>query len=160
MDPRQPPSSPDAISLLSSDHREVAELFDRYAALVLRNADADERRSLAEELCTMLLVHARIEEEIFYPAAREALGAAELLDEAEIEHSIAKELIARIQRGDPADPRYDALVKVLGEYVRHHVDEEEERLFPSLLETRIDLDELGERLAQRQEELLSSDVRA
>jgi hemerythrin-like domain-containing protein len=135
----------------------VSELFDRYQTLPDDGSEADTRRELAEEICTLLTVHATIEEEIFYPAAREVLESETLLNEAYVEHQSAKDLVAQIQNGDPAHPMYDACVKVLGEYVRHHVQEEEEELFPSVRETPLDLEELGQRLAARAEELISAD---
>jgi hypothetical protein len=152
--------SPDAIALLSADHAEATELFARYRSLAQAGASADERRSLAEEICTALLVHAAIEEEILYPAARAAIARGSLVDEALVEHDMAKALIAQVQDGDPAQPAYDARLHVLAEYVRHHVGEEEETLFPLLLESALDLDGLGRRLAARQEELLSANAAA
>ena len=86
---------------------------------------------MAEQICQMLTVHATIEEELFYPAAREALGEdADLVDEADIEHASAKELIAQIEGSSPEDDHFDARVKVLGEYIDHHVKEEEGEMFP------------------------------
>jgi len=106
----------------------------------------------------MLTVHATIEEEIFYPAARDAIDDESLLNEAEVEHQSAKDLIAQIQASDPSDPLYDAQVKVLGEYVNHHVEEEEGELFPRVKEADLDLDELGAEMSARQEELLSAEA--
>jgi hemerythrin superfamily protein len=99
-------------------------------------------------------VHATTEEEIFYPAAREAVDDDDLLDEAEVEHASAKDLIAQIEAGSPSDPLYDAKVKVLGEYVRHHVKEEEGELFPKVKKAKVDLAELGLAIVARKEELL------
>jgi hemerythrin-like domain-containing protein len=144
----------DAIELLTNDHQEVADLFEEYQQLCEDDADSQTRQELAEEICTMLSVHAAIEEEIFYPAARDALDDDRIVDEAFIEHQSAKELIAQVQNGDPDSPMYDACVKVLGEYVKHHVNEEEGELFPALREAELDLDALGAQLASRQEQLL------
>ena len=144
----------DAVSLLSNDHAEVQELFDEYEDLVEDEADDDEKQALAERICAMLTVHTTIEEEIFYPAAREALDASSLLNEAEVEHSTAKDLIEQIQSMDPDDELYDAKVKVLGEYVRHHVQEEENELFPQCQSADMDLDDLGEELGARKQELM------
>ena len=146
----------DAITLLTDDHEEVRQLFEQYQEFAEDAAADDEaKRTLAEEICTMLTVHATIEEEIFYPAARDALDDDSLLNEAEVEHQAAKDLIEQIQNSDPGDPLYDAQVKVLGEYVNHHVEEEEGQLFPLVQQTDIDLDALGEELSARQEELLT-----
>jgi hemerythrin-like domain-containing protein len=106
----------------------------------------------------MLTVHATIEEEIFYPAARDAVDEEPLLNEAEVEHQSAKDLIAQILASDSSDALYDAQVKVLGEYVNHHVAEEEGELFPKLREAVLDLEQLGAEMSARQEELLSAEA--
>jgi hemerythrin superfamily protein len=144
----------DAVSLLTTDHAAVAELFDEYEALVESEGADDEKQALAERICTMLTVHATVEEEIFYPAAREALEEQDLLDEAEVEHATAKDLIAQIQSIEPGDELYDAKVKVLGEYIDHHVQEEEGELFPKCQSADMDLDDLGEQLQARKDELM------
>ena len=150
-------ASTDAIALLTNDHQEVKDLFERYEDLAQADSDDEEKKNLAEEICTMLTVHAMIEEEIFYPAARDALDDGKLLDEAEIEHQAAKDLIAQIQDADPDDALYDARVNVLGEYVHHHVQEEEGELFPQVREAGLDLEALGAEMSARQEELLSAE---
>ena len=149
----------DAISLLTNDHAEVNELFEQYKALAEDEGSmTTDKQSLAEEICTMMTVHAAIEEEIFYPAVRDALDDSKLLDEAEVEHQAAKDLIEQIQDSDPSDPLYDARVNVLGEYVNHHVQEEEGELFPQVRDAELDLDSLGAEMSARQEELLSADA--
>ena len=148
----KPQSAPqDAIALLEADHREVDGWFDDYEAL---ESDAD-KKVLADKICLALKVHTRIEEELFYPPAREQTGDADLLDEAIVEHAGAKNLIAEIEAMQPGQPLYDAKVKVLGEQVRHHVEEEETELFPEVCETDIDLDALGAKLAARKAELMA-----
>jgi len=102
----------------------------------------------------MLTAHATIEEEIFYPAARDAGVEGDLLDEAEVEHASAKDLIAQIRSMSPDDDLYDAKVRVLGEYIDHHVDEEEGEIFPRCREAKMDLAGLGESIAERKSELL------
>jgi hemerythrin superfamily protein len=149
-------ATPDATRLLADDHREVHALFEDYAKLADGGAGAGERRPLAEEICTLLTVHAALEEEIFYPAARAAGVDASVLDEAEVEHASAKELIEQIEGMDPGDALYDAKVIVLGEYVDHHVQEEENELFPQAEKSGIDLDDLGAELASRKRELMST----
>jgi hemerythrin superfamily protein len=146
--------SQDAIKLLTADHREVKGLFDDYQELVDADASADERQALAERICAMLTVHATIEEEIFYPAAREALDDEDLLDEAEVEHASAKDLIAQIEDMDADDDLYDAKVTVLGEYIDHHVQEEEGEMFPMCRESGMDLAELGLELETRKADLI------
>ena len=147
--------APNAIALLKQDHDDVAALFTDYEALADDpQASGDDKRALSTEICGMLAVHAMIEEEIFYPDARQAGVDASLLNEAEIEHGSAKELIAQIGETQPSDRLYDARMKVLSEYIRHHVNEEEGELFPACRKADMSLDELGGRLAQRKEELM------
>ena len=146
-------ANPDAIQLLTEDHKEVKKLFKAYEKLVKDEAEGSERQSLAEQICKMLTVHATIEEEIFYPAAREALPDQDLLDEAEVEHASAKDLIAQIQAMGPEDDLYDAKVTVLGEYIDHHVKEEETEMFTKVKKAKLDMEQLGEEMSARKEEL-------
>lgn len=148
---------PDAIKLLTADHRDAHALFEEYKSLVEDEADGAERQALAEHICAMLVAHTTIEEEIFYPAAREALDEEDLLDEAEVEHASAKDLIAQIQSMGPDDDLYDAKVTVLGEYVDHHVEEEEGEMFPKCKKAGLDLVALGEQLGARKAELLAAE---
>jgi hemerythrin superfamily protein len=148
--------SDDAIKLLTADHKEVKALFKEYEKLVKDEAADEDKQALAEEICTMLTVHATAEEELFYPAARDALGDDEdLIDEADVEHSTAKELIAQIQGSSPDDPHYDAKVKVLGEYIDHHVKEEEGEIFPKVKKGGLDTAAIGAEIAARKEELMA-----
>jgi hemerythrin superfamily protein len=140
----------DAIKLLKDDHREVKALFEQFEKI---EGDADKQR-IARQICMALTVHAQIEEEIFYPAAYEAIDDDDLVDEAEVEHATAKHLIARIESSKAGEPLFDAMVKVLGEYVSHHVEEEEGELFPECRDAGMDLAGLGERLAARKAELM------
>lgn len=144
----------DAIQLLTADHAEVKPLFKEYDKLVDADASDEEKQQLAEQICAMLTVHATIEEEIFYPAAKDALEEADLVDEATVEHASAKDLIAQIEGMDPSDELYDAKVKVLGEYIEHHVKEEEGEMFPQAKKAKIDLAALGAQLAERKQELM------
>jgi len=146
----------DAVSLLSADHAEVKQMFETYRQLVDENADDEQRGELARKICSMLTVHAEIEEEIFYPAMRENVDDELTLDEAEVEHASAKELIEQLEGMDPGDALYDAKVIVLGEYVDHHVQEEENELFPQAEKAGLDLDDLGAELASRKRELMST----
>jgi len=145
----------DAVSLLSADHAEVKQMFESYRQLVDENADDEQRGELARKICSMLTVHAEIEEEIFYPAMRDSVDDELTLDEAEVEHASAKELIEQLEGMDPGDALYDAKVIVLGEYVDHHVQEEENEIFPQAEKSGIDLDELGADLAERKRELMA-----
>ena len=141
----------DAVALLKEDHRTVEDLFARF-----EKASSDGRKQeLATEICTELSIHAQIEEEIFYPAC-EGKVEEDLLKEAYVEHDGAKVLIAEIMAGEPSDEFYDAKVKVLQEQIEHHVQEEEKRLeglFSQARAAGLDMDELGEQLRARKEEL-------
>ena len=143
-----------AIDLLKKDHDEVDALFKDFEMLAEGDGDNGDRRALSTRICGMLAVHAMIEEEIFYPAARKANVDADLLDEAEIEHDSAKQLIAEIGAAKASDALYDPRVKVLGEYIRHHAREEESELFPACREADMDMAEIGARLQTRKDQLL------
>ena len=148
-------AAPDAIELLTTDHKEVKALFKEYDKLVKAEGGDEDKQALAQKICAMLTVHATIEEEIFYPAARAALEEQDLLDEAEVEHAGAKDLIAQIEAMDPSEPLYDAKVTVLGEYIDHHVKEEEGEMFPQARKAKLDLAAIGAELAERKEELMA-----
>jgi hemerythrin superfamily protein len=140
----------DAVQLLIADHRAVKALFRQYDKLVKEGEHADRKGEAAQQICAMLVVHTTVEEELFYPAARIALGEDDaLVDEAEVEHASARDLIRQIEGTSPTDPTYDAKVKVLGEYIDHHVREEEGEMFPKLRKTDLDLGTLGAEMAER-----------
>jgi hemerythrin-like domain-containing protein len=141
-----------AFDVLEKDHREVEEWLDEYDEL-----DDDERRKgeLSKKICLALKVHAQIEEEIFYPAARDATGDDDLIDEAVVEHAAVKSMIAEIEKMKPGQELYDAKLRVLGEMVKRHIREEEEELFPELQSSKMDLDEVGRDIAERKEELMA-----
>ena len=151
---RKPARRPqDAVTLLVADHKLVSQQFDEYDRRKDRLSN-ERKLELAQAICRELKVHTQIEEEIFYPAARGVPKADDLLDEANVEHSSAKELIRQIEEAQPDDELYDAKVKVLGEYVKHHVKEEQNELFPMVKKSRLDTVELGERLKRRKQELM------
>lgn len=143
----------DAIQLLKADHREVEAMFERYEQL----DDDDQKLELAETICLALTVHTRIEEEIFYPAYRKATGDDDLADEATVEHQAAKDLIGQIEAMEPEENLYDARVKVLWEEIQHHVEEEEkpeEGMFARARAAKMDLKDLGRRMAERKQQLM------
>ena len=147
--------STSAIELLKQDHDEVDSMFKQYEDLK-DDGDAAAKESLVEKICDALTVHAQIEEEIFYPAARRALHeeeGKELLDEAAVEHQTLKDLVGRLESAPTDDPLYDAGVKVLSEYVKHHVREEENELFPKVKSSGLDLADLGSKLEARKSQL-------
>jgi hemerythrin superfamily protein len=138
----------DAIALLKQDHRMVESLFDEFA-----KADEDEQAAIAERVCQLLTVHTQIEEEIFYPAARDALHDdgkdVESIGEAEVEHGSLRELITKIENMTSDDELFKPTVTVLGTYVKQHVKEEETEIFPAVKRTELDLKEMGTELADR-----------
>jgi hemerythrin superfamily protein len=141
----------DAITLLKEDHRAVEKLFKEY-----EGASGEGRKEkLARKICLELIVHTTIEEEIFYPACDGKIEE-DLLKEAYVEHDAAKVLIAEVEAGSgQTDDFFDAKVQVLSEEIEHHVKEEEGKLFPQVRKADIDLEALGERLAERKRELMS-----
>lgn len=128
----------------------MQDLFDKFE----KTRSEDRKGAIAEQICRELTVHTQIEEEIFYPAARGVLRQEDLIDEATVEHQSAKDLIAQIESGNPGDDLFDAKVKVLGEYIKHHVKEEQNEMFPQVKKTRLDLRALGEQLQARKAELM------
>jgi hemerythrin-like domain-containing protein len=150
------PNAPqDAVAMLTADHREVEQLFKQFEDLSDR-AKASKKK-LADQICNALILHTTLEEEIFYPAMREATKEAEdKVDEAVVEHASAKDLIAQIQEMDPDDELYDAKVKVLSEQIDHHVEDEEKEMFPMAKKSKMDLAALGQEMAARKQELAAS----
>ncbi|MCC2639305.1 MAG: hemerythrin protein [Moraxellaceae bacterium] len=132
---------PKAISLLKKDHRTVDKLFAQYEAA----KDNHEKVDLVQQICQSLMVHAHIEEKVFYPALRGKVKQ-NLLDEAFVEHDTLKDLISKIDGRGPEDAHFDAYVTVLREYVHHHVKEEERDIMPAAEASSLDMDEIGERL--------------
>lgn len=145
----------DALALLKSDHQEVQKMFEQFESRHDKMSSGD-KQALVEKICMELKIHTTIEEEIFYPAVGEHVEKAEeLLHEAKVEHDSAKALIGEIESGDPDDEHWDAKVTVLGEYVKHHVKEEQNEMFPMVRKAKeLDLRELGERLMARKQELM------
>ena len=146
-------SERDAVDFLKIQHREVEDLFKQFEKLG-EDGPSEQKEPIVREACEKLTVHASIEEEIFYPAAREVDEVDSLLNEAEVEHGTAKDLIASLDSMDASDPMFDATFTVLAEYVKHHVKEEEGELFPKVKKSDLDLDALGEELSMRAGELM------
>lgn len=144
----------DPIELLKADHKKVEKMFKDFEKK--KEKDREGAIELVEQILMELTVHAQIEEEIFYPTMRESGSEAmkEMLDEAEVEHMTAKDLIAQISSMSPDEDLYDAKVKVLGEYVKHHVKEEEDEMFPKAKKADVDMEELGTMLLERKQELM------
>jgi hemerythrin superfamily protein len=148
--------STDAIALLTADHKAVKALFKRFEDIKDDEDSEDEKQELVQRICAELTVHATIEEEIFYPAVRDAIDDDEIVDEAEVEHASAKDLIMQLEGASPGDEQYDAKVKVLSELIEHHVEEEEGEMFPKAKKA-IDVDAVGVELAARKQELAPPD---
>lgn len=142
----------DATVLLKTDHELVSGLFAEY-----EEADSvKEKKRIVEQICNELTVHAQIEEEIFYPAVKKALKDKELIPEAQVEHATLKALIAEVEGEKPDGEMFDAKIKVMGEYVKHHVKEEQNEIFPKAKSTDLDMMELGAKLSKRKEELIAA----
>jgi hemerythrin superfamily protein len=155
------PASPraavdNALAVLTADHDRVLELFSRVAKL---KSNGPQKAQLVERICDDLDLHSRVEEELFYPSLREVFADGELLDEAAVEHDSARTLIGELRGMKPGDDRYDATVRVLGEYVKHHVKEEQEVMFPKVRGTGLDLVALGRAIKTRKRRL-KGDARA
>jgi hemerythrin superfamily protein len=144
----------DAIEMLKDDHRKVEKLFTQFEKA--DREDVETCAEIVEEACAALKVHAALEEELFYPAARATLDdeEASLLDEALVEHDTAKMLISRIEGLDPSDPMYAASFTVLAEYIKHHVKEEEGEIFPKVKKAKLDVEDLAAEMRARKEALM------
>lgn len=144
-------SGQDAIALLRADHRRVSELYAQYESA----RSTAKKKALVATICLELSVHARVEEEIFYPAVKAALKDKEMVPEAQVEHASLKELIAQVRDREPDGEMFDAKIKVMSEYTKHHVKEEQNEMFPKAKKTRLDMQELGARIAARKQELMA-----
>lgn len=132
---------PDALRMLKDDHDKVKALFNRF-----ERSNGSSKERIAQTICAELTLHAKLEEDVFYPAVRQATDDDDMMNEAEIEHATAKDLIAQIQGSSPDDERFDALVTVLSEYIKHHVREEEGEMFKKVRRSRLDTRALGEQM--------------
>ena len=153
---KAPPKMNDAVDLLDADHIAVKKLFTQFKKLSEAKSGADERKAVADKICMELTVHADIEEQVFYPAAREAIHDDDLLNEAEVEHASAKDLIAQISAMDADEELFDAKVIVLGEYIDHHVEEERTEMFPKARKSGMDLKGMVTDLKALKKELLAN----
>jgi hemerythrin superfamily protein len=146
----------DAIAMLKADHKKVSGLFEEFE----KTRSDNKKKTLVAQICSELTVHAQLEEEIFYPAVKAALRDKELVPEATVEHATLKSLIAQVKDVEPSGEDYDAKVKVMSEYVKHHVKEEQNEMFPKAQKTRLDMVALRDQMAARKEELLAAPVPA
>lgn len=141
----------EAIEMLKQDHDKVEKAFKQFEKI--DRQDTATCRELAMTVCEDLKIHTSLEEELFYPAVREAIDDDDIMNEAAVEHETAKMLIEQLENMQEDDPNFHATFTVLGEYVRHHIKEEEGEMFPSARKTDIDFESLGERMRERKEEL-------
>lgn len=148
---RKPAASKEATALLRADHKLVSDMFEEYET----TRSTSKKMQLVSRICSELSVHAQIEEEIFYPAVKAALKDKELVPEATVEHATLKDLIAQIENVQPDGEMFDAKVKVLSEYVKHHVKEEQNEMFPKAKATKLDMVQLGAQMTSRKEELIA-----
>jgi hemerythrin-like domain-containing protein len=142
----------DAVTLLMEEHKKVRSMFEQFKTLK-EEGDSEKIKALVDECCTALKIHTSIEEEIFYPAMREALNDQDMMDEAVVEHASAKQFIAQLSRMHPDDDLYDAMFTVLGEYINHHIEEEEKEMFKKAKKSKADLHMLADAMIQRREQL-------
>jgi hemerythrin superfamily protein len=142
----------DAIALLKADHDEVKQAFKEFEKMD-HEEDTEAMEELVIRVCEALKAHTTVEEEIFYPAVRAAIDDDDLMNEAQVEHQSAKDLIEQLEGMDATDPLYPATFTVLGEYVLHHAKEEEDEMFPAARKAKVDLDALGEQIQARKSEL-------
>jgi len=149
---RKAPAAQDAIALLRADHRRVSALYAEYET----TRSTAKKKALVATICQELSIHAQVEEEIFYPAVKAALKDKELVPEATVEHATLKELIAQVKDKEPDGELFDAKIKVMSEYTKHHVKEEQNEMFPKAQKTKLDMEELGAQIAARKEELLAN----
>ena len=143
-----------ALELLKQDHAKVKQSFKEFEKM--DHEDEATMQEMVRAVCAELKAHTTIEEEIFYPAVRAAIEDEDLMNEAQVEHASAKDLIAQLEGMQPDDPLYSATFAVLGEYVLHHVKEEESEMFPQVRKAKLDLAELGARIMERKQQLLES----
>ena len=142
----------DALDLLQQDHRAVEALFETFEA----TEDKRAQRRIAQRICAELHVHAQIEEKILYPEAKRRRELRDLINEGIVEHQALKKLIRDIRKLSASDEFFAPKVKVLKEFVEHHVEEEESEAFPKIRECGLDLDQIGRRLAERKQRLVAS----
>src|ERR1051325_5000246 len=144
-----------AIAMLKEDHDNVKELFERFEKT---NASATKAKIVSEAL-TALKVHATVEEELFYPAVRQKIEDEEgLMEEADEEHHVAKVLIAELEKMTGDEDHWDAKFKVLAESVRHHITEEEGKMFKEAKNTDIDFNILGTQMAHLKQKLMQEGI--
>jgi hemerythrin-like domain-containing protein len=141
-----------ALEMLKEDHDKVKKAFKEFEKLDREDTEAVQQ--LVDTVCEELKVHTTLEEEIFYPAVRDAIDDEDIMNEAQVEHETAKMLIEQLENMGADDPNFHATFTVLGEYVKHHIEEEEDEMFPEAKKTDLDFEDLAQRLKERKTELM------
>ena len=153
---KKPAKGPDAIALLKEDHKKVKGLLGDLEKSSMRGGPRAQK--LVAQIDKELTIHSQIEEEIFYPAFRDAVTSKEdkkMYFEAKEEHHVVKLVLPEVKEGGMPNEEFAAKCKVLKELVEHHADEEEKEMFPEARKAlgRTELQELGDRMAARKKEL-------
>jgi len=155
--PKSKAKAAGAIEMLKEDHAKVQKAFKEFEKM--DREDTETMKRLVQTVCEDLKVHTSLEEEIFYPAVREAIEDEDIMNEAAVEHETAKMLIDQLENMGPDDPNYHATFTVLGEYVKHHIKEEEDEMFPQAKKTDLDFEDLAQRMKERKQELVGETER-
>ena len=139
-----PTVSSGVIEMLKEDHEKVKGLFNKF-----ESAEGQERADIAATAIMELKVHADLEEKLIYPAIREHIDEDERMNEAVEEHHLVHVLIRELKKLKPKDEVFQAKFKVLGELVKHHIEEEEGEMFPKAQESEIDWEKLETAVIKR-----------
>jgi hemerythrin superfamily protein len=150
--PKSRTKSVEALDMLKQDHDKVEKAFREFEDI--DRQDLQSCRRLVMSVCEDLKLHTTLEEEVFYPAVREAIEDEDIVNEASVEHETAKMLIEQLENMQDDDPNFHATFTVLGEYVRHHIKEEEGEMFPAARKSDLDFEALSERMRERRQELM------
>jgi hemerythrin superfamily protein len=146
---------PDALRMLKDDHDKVKALFEKFESA---KRDDKKKGEIAQTICKELTVHTKLEEEIFYPAVRAAIDDEDVMNEALVEHGSAKDLIGEIEKMSADEDMFDAKVTVLGEFVNHHIREEQNQMFPQVRKTDLDLNALADKMRARKQQLTGAEA--
>jgi len=150
--PKSKAKAAGALEMLKEDHAKVQKAFKEFEKM--DREDTETMKQLVQTVCEDLKVHTTLEEEIFYPAVREAIEDEDIMNEAAVEHETAKMLIDQLENMGPDDPNFHATFTVLGEYVKHHIKEEESEMFPQAKKADLDFEDLAQRMTGRKRELM------
>ena len=139
----------DAIQLLDADHQRVEALYKDFKAA---GGNRDAQLALAQTICAELVLHAMVEEEIFYPAYAHATGDEQAVEHANKEHGELKELIAKV----PQAENLEGAMEVIMRRTMHHVDEERREMFAKARASGMELATVGGRIQTRRDEVMAA----